>query len=198
MMLCLDLERRSYAEAASAVAEFLRIPGKVAVVPTETVYGVISRVTAEGSERIYALKHRSGSKKLGWFVGDWRSLGRYGVVLPPKARKLAERFMPGALTVIAPTDDGGSIGFRVPDHPFLSALLAEMGEPLLQTSANFSGAPDSLTLADALSGLDGEVDVAVNGGSLPPGSLASTVVDARTEDLVVVRQGALKLDLRDL
>ena len=48
MMLCLDLERRSYAEAASAVAEFLRIPGKVAVVPTETVYGVISRVTAEG------------------------------------------------------------------------------------------------------------------------------------------------------
>ena len=106
--------------------------------------------------------------------------------------------MPGALTVIVPTDDGGSIGFRVPDHPFLSALLAEMGEPLLQTSANLSGAPDSLTLADALSGLDGEVDAAVDGGPLPSGSLASTVVDAGTENLAMLRQGALKLDLRDL
>lgn len=197
-MRCLDLKSLSEAEAVSAVAEALRVPGGVAVVPTETVYGVISRVTPEGSERIYALKHRSGSKKLGWFVGDWRILGHYGVRLPPKARKLAKRFMPGALTVIVPTDGGDSIGFRVPDHPFLSALLTEMGEPLLQTSANLSGAPDSLTLADALSGLGGEVDVAVNGGALPSGSLASTVVDARTENPVVLRQGALKLDLRDL
>ena len=106
--------------------------------------------------------------------------------------------MPGPLTVIAPTESGDSIGFRMPDHPFLSALLAELGEPLLQTSANLSGAPDSLTLADALAGLDGEVDVAVDGGALPPGSLASTVVDARTEQLSILRQGALKLDLRDL
>ena len=197
-MLCLDLKKLSVAEAVSAVAVSLRVPGGVAVVPTETVYGVISRVTAEGSERIYALKHRSGSKKLGWFVGDWRSLERYGVILGSGARKLAERFMPGALTIIAQTGRGGSIGFRMPDHPFLSALLEEMGEPLLQTSANLSGAPDSLTLADALSGLDGEVDAAVDGGPLPPGSLSSTVVDARTENLAVLRQGALKLDLRDL
>ena len=197
-MQCLDLKSLSVAEAASAVAESLRVPAGVAVVPTETVYGLISRVTSEGSERIYALKHRSGSKMLGWFVGNWRILDRYGVRLTSRVRKLAERFMPGAITVIAPTDDGGSIGFRVPDHPFLAALLAEMGEPLLQTSANLSGAPDSLTLADALAGLDGEVDAAVNGGQLPPGSLASTVVDARTENLAVLRQGALKLDLRDL
>jgi L-threonylcarbamoyladenylate synthase len=197
-MLCLDLKNVSVAEAVSAVVDVLRVPGGVAVVPTETVYGVISRVTPEGSERIYALKHRSGSKKLGWFVGDWRILERYGVVLTSRVRNLAERFMPGAITVIVPIDAGGSIGFRVPDHPFLSALLAEIGEPLLQTSANLSGAPDSLTLADALAGLDGEVDAAVNGGPLPPGSLASTVVDARTENLAVLRQGALKLDLCDL
>ena len=197
-MLHLDLKRVSATEAAAAVAEVLRAPGGAAVVPTETVYGLVSRVTPEGAERIYALKHRSGSKRLGWFVGDWRCLGRYGVEVTPAVRKLAERFMPGAITVIAPTADGGSLGFRVPDHPFLSALSAELGEPLLQTSANLSGAPDSLTLDDALAGLDGEVDAAVDGGALPPGSLASTVVDARTDALRILRQGALELDLRDL
>ena len=197
-MLRLDLKRLTTAGAVRSVAAALRTPGGVAVVPTETVYGLVSRVTAEGSERIYALKHRSGSKRLGWFVGDWRSLERYGVSLTPAVRKLAERFMPGAITVIAPAENGGSIGFRVPDHPFLAALLAELDEPLLQTSANLSGAPDSLTLDDALARLDGEVDAAVDGGALPPGSLASTVVDAGTEPLRILRQGALKLDLRDL
>lgn len=197
-MLHIDIGRCPVTTAAAAtVAEVLRRPGNVAVVPTETVYGLISRVTDEGSERIYALKRRSGSKRLGWFVGDWRLLERYGVALTPAVCRLAERFMPGPLTVIAPTADGGSIGFRMPDHPFLSALLTEMGEPLLQTSANLSGAPDSLTLEDALEGLDGAVEAAVDGGTLPPGSLASTVVDVVTETPRILRQGALKLDLRD-
>ena len=196
-MLHIDIGRCPVAAAAANVAEVLRRPGSVAVVPTETVYGVISRVTDEGAERIYALKHRSGSKRLGWFVGDLRILEKHGVILTPTVRELARRFMPGALTVIAPTGEGGSIGFRIPDHPFLSALLAELGEPLLQTSANLSGAPDSLTLEDALDGLDGEVDAAVDGGALPPGSLASTVVDAGTKEPRILRQGALKLDLRD-
>ena len=194
----LDLKRLSVADAAAETAGFLRALGSVAIVPTETVYGMVSRVTPEGAERIYSLKRRAGSKRLGWFVGDWRGLEKYGVVFTPAVRKLAERFMPGAITVIAPTRDGGGIGFRMPDHPFLSALLVAMDEPLLQTSANLSGAPDSLTLDDALKELDGTVEVAVDGGELPPESLASTVVDARTEELHILRQGALKLDLRDL
>ncbi len=197
-MLRLDLKSLPTQDAAAATAEALRVPGSVAVVPTETVYGLVSRVGGAGPDRIYALKHRSGGKRLGWFVGDWRTLENYGVKLTPAVRKLAERFMPGAITVIAPAGDGGSIGFRMPDHPFLSALLAELGEPLLQTSANLSGSPDSLTVDAALSGLDGEVEVAVDGGALPPGSLASTVVDARTDVLRILRQGALAVDLHDL
>lgn len=197
-MLRLDLKRVSMADAVAATVEALSVPGSVAVVPTETVYGLVSPVGVDGADRLYALKHRFGSKRLGWFVGDWRALEKFGVILTPTVRKLAERFMPGALTVIAPAADGGSIGFRVPDHPFLSVLLSEIGGPLLQTSANLSGAPDSLTLADALAGLDGEVDVAVDGGPLPPGSLASTVVDARTDVPRILRQGALELDLHDL
>lgn len=195
-MLRIELNRADAARAAVAAADVLR-RGGVGVVPTETVYGLISTVGAAGAERIYALKHRSGEKRLGWFVGDWRSLEAHGILLTPTVRKLAERYLPGALTIIAPTADGGSTGFRVPDHPFLRRLLAELNEPLLQTSANRSGAPDSLTLAAALAGLDGEVDLAVDGGELPSSSLASTVVDARTSEPRILRRGALDIDLRN-
>ncbi len=194
----LDVPGEAPAAAVSAVAERLRSPGVVAAVPTETVYGLVSSVTPEGAERIYRLKHRSGSKRLGWFVGDWRILDRYGVHLTALVCSLAERWTPGAITIIAPDESGAGIGFRVPDHPFLSALLAGMNTPLLQTSANLSGEPDSLSLAAALEHLDGEVDVAVDGGSLPSGSLASTVVDARGDRPLILRQGALRLDLSDL
>ena len=197
-MLRLSIEKHGIAAVASQTAEILKNDGAVAAVPTETVYGLVARVTAAGAERIYALKHRSGGKRLGWFVGDWRKLEERGVILTPAAATLAERYLPGPMTLIAATRDGGSIGFRMPDHPFLRALLAELGEPLYQTSANRSGAPDSLTLDSALSGLDGEVELAVDGGALPPGSLASTVVDTRTEMPQILRRGALIPDLRDL
>ena len=196
-MLRIDLKEEGVAGAAAIAARMLR-DGGVGVLPTETVYGVVSRVGGAGAERIYALKHRSGDKRLGWFAGAWRTLGDHGVQLTPAVRRLAERYLPGPLTIIAPTADGGSIGFRIPDHPFLQALLAELGEPLLQTSANRSGEPDSLTLSAALAGLDGEVDFAVDGGALPSSSLASTVVDARTAEPRILRQGALKVDLTAL
>ena len=193
-----DLKVSGAAAAAAEIAVVLRRPGAVAVVPTETVYGLVSGVNPAGAERIYALKHRSESKRLGWFVGDWRELERYGVILTPLVRRLAGRFTPGALTIIAPDIDGGGVGFRVPDHPFLTALLAEFGGPLLQTSANLSGCPDSLSLGAAVAGLSGEVDVGVDGGELPAGSLASTVVDARGDVPKILRRGALDLDLCDL
>ena len=188
----------AFSEAVSETARILRRSGTAAVVPTETVYGLVSRVTAEGARRIYELKRRDAGKKLGWFVGDWRTLDRYGIALTPLVRTLAERFTPGAITIIAPDSSGGGIGFRVPDHPFLKALLAEMGEPLLQTSANLSGEPDPLSLAAAVAGPCGAAEVGVDGGELPPGSLASTVVDARGDVPRILRQGALHLDLCDL
>jgi len=196
-MKIVDLYNSTVADAVSAVAGVLRTPGSVAAVPTETVYGLVSALNAEGSERIYALKRRSGAKRLGWFVGNWRRLAEYGVELTPLVVRLALRYTPGPVTIIAPDVSGNGIGFRVPDHPFLAALLAEMETPLYQTSANLSGEPDALSLDDALAHLDGQVDISVNGGDLPPAALASTVVDARGEVPKILRQGALKIDPAD-
>ena len=194
-MEIVDLKKSGIAAAVGRTVGVLRTPGKVAVVPTETVYGIVAKVDPAGSDRIYALKHRAANKRLGWFVGDWRLLEEYGVKLTPLVVRLSELYTPGAITIIAPDVSGNGIGFRVPDHPFLSALLAELKCPLLQTSANLSGEPESLSLASALAHLIGEADIAVDGGALPAGSLASTVVDARSDRPVILRQGALELDM---
>jgi len=174
----------------------LRRPGAVLLLPTETVYGLVCRADDESARRrIFELKSRAGSKPLGWFVADWRMAERRGAILTPAARAAAERHMPGALTMIVRREGGGTVGFRVPDHPLLAALLRGIGEPLAQTSANRSGAPDARDCREALAGLAGEVDLAVDAGELAPGACASTVVDFSGETPKILRQGAVRLDL---
>ena len=82
-MEIVDLKKNGVVPSAVRTAEVLRTTGSVAVVPTETVYGLVSKVDSAGSERIYALKHRAANKRLGWFVGDWRQLEEYGIKPTP-------------------------------------------------------------------------------------------------------------------
>ena len=177
---------------ARRAAELLAAPGAVLLLPTETVYGLVCRASDEAAvQRIYELKGRAAAKKLGWFIADWRKLPEHGVVLDGLPEQLAERYCPGAITIIAPLRDGGTVGFRVPDHPLLAEVLKLVGCPLAQTSANRSGEPDARDLAAALSGLTGDVALAVDGGPIAEGALASTVVDATGTELRILRQGAL-------
>ena len=81
-----------------------------------------------------------------------------------------------------------TIGLRCPDHDLVRAVAAEVG-PLATTSANRHGVPTPATAAEAADGLVGEVDLVIDGGVLT--GTASTVVDATTDALRVLRQGAL-------
>ena len=192
------LIRADAPDAAARTAAALRRPGAVVLVPTETVYGLVGRAAdPAAAERIYQLKRRPSSKRLGWFVADWRQLASCGALLDGAPARLAARYLPGPLTLIVPTADGGTIGFRSPDHFFLREVLALVGEPLVQTSANCSGRPDARSAADAIAQLAGEVDLAVDAGALPENALASTVVDASCAPPRIVRQGALEVDLAD-
>ena len=182
-------------ECARQVAASLNTPGSVALVPTETVYGLVARVGDEAAYRkIFELKQRSAAKVLGWFVPDWKDLARYGVLMSGLPEKVAEKYCPGPVTIIAPLQGGGTLGFRSPDHPFLQALLALTG-PLYQTSANLSGRPDPRDVPSALAELSGTPAVAVDGGSLPAGAMGSTVVDAAGRELRILRQGQLVIEL---
>ena len=180
---------------ARRVARVLETPGAVALVPTETVYGLVARVDDPAAyNRIFELKQRSAAKVLGWFVPDWKDLARYGVQMAGLPEKVAEKYCPGPVTIIAPLTGGGTLGFRSPDHPFLKALLALTG-PLYQTSANLSGQPDPRDVDSALAELSGTPAVAVDGGVLPAGACGSTIVDAAGEELKILRQGQLIVEL---
>ena len=176
------------------LAAILRREGATAIVPTETVYGLIGRVSDPACrEKIYFLKHRDPAKHLGWFAAGLDQLEKAGVLLEGPARLLAEKFMPGPLTLIVNKKDGSTVGFRIPDHPQLLALLKELDEPLFQTSANRSGYPNALSCQEAEAMLCGSPDAIVDGGDISPDALASTIVDCTGKVPKIIRQGALEV-----
>ena len=187
--------RDGHFDGIAEITAALRCAGGVAVVPTETVYGLVGRVSDPFvREKIYQLKHRDPAKHLGWFVPDLSQLEKSGIHLTGAAARLAEKFMPGPLTLIVKKDDGSTVGFRIPDHPQLLALLREVGEPLYQTSANRSGLPNALSCQEALDMLCGTPDAAADGGNIPSDALASTIVDCTGDFPKVIRQGSLQID----
>ena len=134
--------------AAEAAAFLLHTPGAVLLVPTETVYGLICKADDPAAiDRIYRMKHRDSAKLLGCFAATTSQLS-----LKPNAQvqMLVDKYCPGAVTIIAAREDGSTVGFRIPDHPFLQELLDRTGCVLAQTSANRSGRPNALTVDEAL------------------------------------------------
>lgn len=179
-------------EAVPDAVQILRQPGSVLLVPTETVYGLVCAwEDTAARKRIYELKHRSENKPFAAFIPCVDALPPEAT-LPDAARKIAEAFCPGPVTVIVPDRSGGTFGFRIPDHPFITCLLAAYGGALASTSANLSGKPAALCMEDGLNSIDGEPALAVDGGVLPPDSLASTVIMVGADSSwKILRQGPI-------
>ena len=110
-------------------------------------------------------------------------------------KNLAKKYFPGPLTLIAPKDDGSTQSIRTPNHPLLLAILQEIDCPLWQTSANASGFPDAKNVNDAISMLDGEVDLAIDGGPLEKNSSSSTIISVIDSTPKILRQGNLVVEI---
>ena len=181
---------RAGLDAVHEAARCLQNPGAVLLVPTETVYGLLCRADDSAAvEKIYRMKHRDAAKRLGCFVAGLSDLK--DLCPDRRVEAIAGKYCPGPLTIIARRKNGDTIGFRIPDHPFLQALLRETGMVLAQTSANRSGRPNVRTADEALAELAEEPDIVIDGGAIPEGAQASTVLDATGEELRIVRQGKL-------
>jgi len=175
-------------ELAPRLGEILA-GGGVAIVPTETVYGLICRYDdAAARDRIFALKRRPAEKLLQCLFADMRDLLPLGIEPGPQLQALSS-FWPGPLTVIVRDTGGLTHGLRCPDHPLLQALLAALGAPLAGTSANPSGVDPAESAAKDFADLDGEPDVIVRGPE-PPG-IASTVLDLSDGPAKLVREGPI-------
>ena len=184
-------------DAGKKAAELLKQKGAVLIVPTETVYGLICAwEDEEARKKIYDLKHRSPTKLFAAFVPEISVAEKLcGVPLPPAAKRLAEKFMPGAITLIVPDKNGSTFGFRIPDHPFILELLKQYNGALASTSANLSGEPPALDLPTALRTIDGAPTGAVDGGALPEDSVPSTIIQVTADDQVkIIREGLVKTE----
>ena len=187
-----SLENEPMEELVLDCARQLLTDGSVLAVPTETVYGLVCRWNDQsGIERIYRLKERDRGKPLAMFADGVAMLEANGVVLNRYAMLLTEKFCPGPITIIVPDTHGVKTGYRIPDHPFILALLKRLGEPLASTSANLSGQPNALNILEAVRDLSGEPDIMVDGGIIPGDRQASTVVDLSGGECRIIRNGPI-------
>lgn len=186
------------AAAQAAIAE-----GQCIVLPTDTVYGIgADAFSASAVQGLLDAKHRGRDMPPPVLVAETAMLEALADDLPTHALRLAERFWPGALTLIVRAqahlrmdlgDTRGTIAVRVPDHDFTRDLLRRTG-PLAVSSANVSGRPSSTDIDEAVAQLGDSVPVYLDAGPTP-GSTPSTIVDFVSEPLGrVVRLGALSLD----
>ena len=163
--------------------------GGVAVIPTDTVYGLAAHPAFPAAvDRLYTIKGREHKKPIALLASDVAAVERFGYPLTGKARELAERHWPGALTLVV-----GKEGFRVPDHAETRELIAACGGILRVTSANLSGRRPATDAPQALRDVGLSADLVVDDG-LSPGGVPSTVVRVLPDGgLEVLREGAIKL-----
>jgi L-threonylcarbamoyladenylate synthase len=188
-------------EAISRALQVLADGGLIAF-PTDTVYGVAARIDLPaGIDRLYEAKARSANKAIAVLLAEVEQLAQLTPGLTNSARRLAELFWPGALTLVVPKNPLlpanlsalPTVGVRMPDHPFARALMRQSG-PLATSSANISGESNTLTAAQVLEQLDGRVELVLDGGDVP-GGVPSTVIDCTQDPPAILRQGALSADV---
>jgi len=177
--------------------------GELVAFPTDTVYGVGAIAwNREAVGKLYVAKLRVLDKAIPILLADASDLDLVARDVSPSARRLAECFWPGPLTIVvrrAPgvpdevTAGGDSVAVRVPDHALARALIREAGAPLATTSANLSGGASPVTAQEVAAQLAGRIAMILDGGRCP-GGIASTVVDLTGPSPAVLRPGPVGRD----
>lgn len=186
-------------EALERGAEVLRSGGLVAF-PTETVYGLGGNaLDREAVAAIYRAKGRPSTNPLILHVAELDAARRWSGGWPEAAERLAGAFWPGPLTLVLPRHpevpeevSGGlsSAAIRIPAHPVALGLLRRVDFPVAAPSANPAGQVSPTTADHVLKGLEGRVDLLLDGGATPRG-IESTVVSLMGGRPVLLRPGAL-------
>ncbi len=184
-------------EVIREAGEILR-RGELVAFPTETVYGLgADGLNPEASGRIYAAKGRPSDNPLIIHISDFEALERITADLPPAAKKLADAFWPGPLTMIFQksaevpyTTSGGldTVAVRMPSHPVAREMIRAGGGYIAAPSANLSGRPSPTTAAHVYEDMAGRIPLILDGGPVGIG-LESTIIDLSVEIPMVLRPG---------
>ncbi|MBB5914927.1 tRNA threonylcarbamoyl adenosine modification protein (Sua5/YciO/YrdC/YwlC family) [Nocardia transvalensis] len=173
--------------------------GRLAVIPTDTVYGLAADAfdsAAVGS--LLSAKRRGRDMPVPVLVGSWNTIDGLVFSVQSQARDLIRAFWPGGLSLVvqqAPSlawdlgDARGTVMLRMPLHPVALELLREVG-PMAVSSANVSGQPPATTAAEAREQLGDLVGVYLDGGKAEH-SVPSTIIDLTADTPRILREGAV-------
>lgn len=199
----LPIDGRLPEEATLEKAAAVVRRGGLVAFPTETVYGLGADALNEAAvQRIFEAKGRPADNPLIVHiasVADAESLAVFDTCTARHFERLARRYWPGPLTVVAPKHkrvptgvSGGldTVALRMPDHPVALGLIRRAGRPLVAPSANRSGRPSPTEAGHVYDDLNGRIDVILDGGSTAIG-VESTVLDLSVDPPVVHRPGAI-------
>lgn len=192
-------------KAKDGIEEGARIlkDGGLVVFPTETVYGLGANAYDENAvANIFKAKGRPQDNPLIVHISSLDQVKDIAVDVPDEFYKLAERFMPGPLTVILKKSDkipyvvtagGDTVGVRMPDNAYTRQLIAK-SFPLAAPSANRSKHISPTTAQHVYEDLNGEVDLILDDGACQVG-IESTVLDLTVDVPTILRPGAVTADM---
>jgi tRNA threonylcarbamoyl adenosine modification protein (Sua5/YciO/YrdC/YwlC family) len=174
--------------------------GEVIAYPTDTVYGLGCDLNNKRAvDRLYQIKGMDRSQPLAFICPDLSEISRYAIV-DNQIYRVLRRFLPGPYCFILEATrevprlvqtKRKTIGIRVPQHAIVSALVRELGRPIISTTAHRPGSEpyvDPHEIDDDFRGLALVIDG--GGGGLVP----TTVVDLTVQPPAVVREGAGPVD----
>ena len=172
--------------------------GGLVAFPTETVYGLGGdALNPESSRKIYEAKGRPSDNPLIVHICRLEDIEPIVREIPPEAKKLAEAFWPGPLTMIfeksglVPKETTGgldTVAVRFPSNKIAQALIDAAGGYIAAPSANRSGRPSPTLAKYCLEDLDGRVEMIIDGGQVGIG-LESTIIDLTEDEPVILRPG---------
>ena len=178
--------------------------GGLVAFPTETVYGLGGNaLDAQASAKIYAAKGRPSDNPLIVHIADWDAIYKIASEIPPEAKKLADAFWPGPLTMILKKSDavpmattGGldTVAIRMPSNEVARALIRAGGGYVAAPSANTSGRPRPTCAAHVAQDLGGKIEMIIDGGNANIG-LESTIVDLTEGKPTILRPGYINQEM---
>ena len=192
----------SSAESVRKAAELLK-SGEVVGMPTETVYGLAANALEPAAvEKIFIAKGRPQDNPLIVHVADFDMIAPLVTEIPELARRCAEAFWPGPLTMIMPkseliprTTSGGldTVGIRMPSNETARRLIRECGFPIAAPSANLSGSPSPTRASRVYDDMKGRIPCIIDDGSCAVG-VESTVIAFEGGRIRLLRPGFISCE----
>lgn len=174
--------------------------GALVAIPTETVYGLAANaLNPDAVKNIFIAKGRPQDNPLIVHISEFSEIYSLVKEVPESAKKLAEKFWPGPLTIILPKSDIipdevsaglSTVAVRMPSHPIANAIIKAAGVPLAAPSANSSGLPSPTKAEHVIDDMNGKIEAIVDGGDCGVG-VESTVITLATNPPKLLRPGGI-------